>query len=132
MAGMQTRIYKNRWFTKFAAREGISDATLAAAVEQAERGLIDADLGGGLIKQRVARQGGGKSGGYRTLVFFRHEGRAVFAFGFAKSAKANLSAEELRIYKRAAGIVLALTQAQIDVEVREERLFEVKRNAQDV
>lgn len=126
------RIYKNRWFAKFASREGISDATLVAAIDQANRGLIDADLGGGLIKQRVAREGGGKSGGYRTLVFFRHEERAIFAFGFAKSDKANLSVAELKVYKQAAKIVLALTQAQIDNEVREERLFEVNDDAQDL
>lgn len=129
---LRTRIYKNRWFAKFANREGISDATLIAAIDQANRGLIDADLGGGLIKQRVARDGGGKSGGYRTLVFFRHEERAIFAFGFAKSDKANLSAAELKVYKKAAKIVLALTQAQIDNEVREERLFEVNDDAQDL
>lgn len=128
----QTRIYKNRWFAKFASREGISDTALVAAVEQADGGLIDADLGGGLIKQRVAREGRGKSGGYRTLVFFRHEERAIFAFGFAKSDKANLNAVELRTYKQAAKIVLALTQAQIDTEVREERLFEVNDDARDL
>ena len=128
----RTRIYKNRWFAKFAGREGISDATLVAAIDQANRGLIDADLGGGLIKQRVAREGGGKSGGYRTLVFFRYEELAIFAFGFAKSDKAILNAAELRVYKQAAKIVLALTQAQIDVEVREERLFEVNDDAQDL
>ncbi len=128
----QTRIYKNRWFAKFASREGITDATLVAAIDQANRGLIDADLGGGLIKQRVAREGGGKSGGYRTLVFFRHEERAIFAFGFAKSDKANLSAVELRTYKQAARIVLALTQTQIDTEVRDGRLFEVNDDAQDL
>lgn len=133
MSGNQrTRIYKSRWFAKFAIRAGISDATLVAAIDQAERGLIDADLGGGLIKQRVARQGEGKSGGYRTLVFFRHEDRAVFAFGFAKSSKANLNAIELRTYKRAAGVILGLTQAQIDTEVREGRLFEVNDDAQDL
>lgn len=133
MSGEQrTRIYKNRWFAKFAIRKGISDATLVAAIDQANRGLVDADLGGGLIKQRVAREGGGKSGGYRTLVFFRHEERAIFAFGFAKSDKANLSAVELQTYKQAAKIVLALTQAQIDTEVREGRLFEVNDDAQDL
>lgn len=94
--------------------------------------MIDADLGGGLIKQRVAHEGGGKSGGYRTLVFFRHAERAIFAFGFAKSDKGNLSAAELRVYKKAAKIVLALTQAQIDTEVREERLFEVNEDAQNL
>lgn len=128
----RTRIYKNRWFVKFASREGITDGTLVAAIDQANRSLIDADLGGGLIKQRVAREGGGKSGGYRTLVFFRHEERAVFAFGFAKSDKANLSAVELRLYKQAAKALLALSQAQIDTEVNEERLFEVNDDAQDL
>lgn len=128
----QTRIYKNRWFAKFASREGISNATLVAAIDQANSGLVDADLGGGLIKQRVAREGGGKSGGFRTLVFFRHEDRAVFAFGFAKSDKANLDAAELRAYKQAAKIVLALTQAQIDTEVKAGRLFEVNDDAQDL
>lgn len=133
MTGDQrTRIYRNRWFAKFAARERISDATLVAAIDQANLGLIDADLGSGLIKQRVAREGGGKSGGYRTLVFFRHEERAIFAFGFAKSGKANLKAVELRAYRQAAKIVLALTQAQIDSEVRAERLFEVNDDAQDL
>ena len=128
----RTRVYKNRWFAKFATREGISEAALLEAVAQADGGQIDADLGGGLIKQRIAREGGGKSGGYRTLVFFRHEERAVFAFGFAKSGKANLNAVELRMYKQAARIVLALTQAQIDTEVREARLFEVNDDAQDL
>lgn len=132
MSRKRTRIYKNRWFAKFARREGISDAMLVAAVDQANRSVIDADLGGGVIKLRVAREGGGKSGGYRTLVFFRHEERAVFAFGFAKSDKANLNAVELRTYKQAAKIVLGLTQAQIDTEVREERLFEVSDDAQDL
>lgn len=128
----RTRIYKNRWFAKFAVRAGIGDAALVAAIDQANHGLVDADLGGGLIKQRVAREGGGKSGGFRTVVFFRHEERAIFAFGFAKSDKANLSAAELKVYKKAAKIVLALSQAQIDVEVREERLFEVNDDAQNL
>jgi len=129
---LQTRIYKNRWFAKYASREGISDAAIISAVDQANSGLIDADLGASLIKQRVARDGGGKSGGYRTLVFFRHGERAVFAFGFAKNSKANLNADELRTYKLAAKIVLALTQAQVDTEVGEGRLFEVIDDAQDL
>ena len=128
----RTRIYKNHWLADFEIREGVSDATLVAAIDQADRGLVDADLGGGLIKQRVAREGGGKSGGYRTLVFFRQEERAIFAFGFAKSDQANLSVAELKVYKKAAKIVLALTQAQIDAEVREGRLFEVNDDAQDL
>ena len=126
------RIFKNRWFAKFAAREGITDAVLVATVEQAGRGVIDADLGSGLIKQRIARSGEGKSSGYRTLVFFRRFERAIFVFGFAKSSKANLNAVELRTYKLAARIVLALTEAQIDTEVQEGRLKEVNQDAQNL
>jgi hypothetical protein len=126
---VQTRIYKNRWFAKFASREMISDASLVAAVRQADAGLIDADLGSGLLKLGVARDGGGKSGGYRTLLFFRQSDRAVFAFGFAKSGKANLDAVELRTFRKAAKIILGLTQAQIDGEVDAGRLFEVNGNA---
>jgi len=57
------RAFKTKWFARFARKEKIADATLVAAIERAERELIDADLGGGLIKQRVARQGKGRSGG---------------------------------------------------------------------
>lgn len=84
------KVYRNRWFQRFARREKIKDAQLCEAVARAEKGLIDADLGGGLIKQRVARPGAGKSGGYRTLVFFRAGTRSVFAFGFAKSERDKL------------------------------------------
>ena len=122
---LKTRIYKNRWFAKFASREGIDDAMLIAAVKQAEDGLNDADLGGGLIKLRVAREGGGKSGGYRTLIFFRQNERAVFAFGFAKNDRANLDAVELRTFKKAAKIMLVLTQDQIELEVQAGRMMEL-------
>ena len=80
-----TRILLNRWFQRFASKERISSAALIEAIDRADRGLIDADLGGGVIKQRVARPGQGRSGGYRTLILFRVGRRAVFAFGFAKS-----------------------------------------------
>jgi hypothetical protein len=80
----------------------------------------------------VAREGGGKSGGYRTLIFFRRADRAVFVFGFAKSDRANLDAAEPRTYKQAAKIILGLTQAQIDTEVQADRLVEVIDDARNV
>jgi len=124
------RIYANRWFAKFAAKEKISDATLAEAVHRAESGLIDADLGGGLIKQRIARQGSGKSGGYRSILIFRSGERAIFVFAFAKSDKANLSAAELKAYRKAASIMLELGTEQIETEVEAGRLIEVKNDEQ--
>jgi len=125
------RIYANRWFAKFAAKEKISDATLAGAVHRAESGLIDADLGNGLIKQRIARQGGGKSGGYRSILIFRTGERAIFVFAFAKNKKANLNAAELKVYRKAAGIMLELGDDQIETEVEAGRLVEVKDDEQD-
>ena len=122
------RIYKNAWFAKFARKERISDAALCEAVERAARGLIDADLGGGLIKQRVARSGEGKSGGYRTLILFRQAERAIFAFGFAKSDKENLTAGELAAFRNLSKIVLSLSQNEIELEVQTEKLLEVHRD----
>ncbi|NKL59730.1 type II toxin-antitoxin system RelE/ParE family toxin [Rhizobium leguminosarum] len=120
------RVFKNGWFQKFARKEKISDAMLCEAIARAERGQIDADLGSGLIKQRLARPGAGKSGGFRTLVFFRTQQRAVFAFGFAKSDMANLDDTDEAYLKKAAKLVLAFTDEQMDAEVVAGRMLEVK------
>lgn len=90
------RIFKTKGVTRFARRERIADRSLNEAIERAERGAIDADLGGGLIKQRVARTGQGRSGGFRMIVAYRAAGRAVFLYGFAKNDRDNIDAEELR------------------------------------
>lgn len=126
------RVFKNAWFLKFARKEKINDAALCEAVARSEAGLIDADLGGGLVKQRVARPGAGKSGGYRTLIFFRAETRAVFAFGFAKNDRTNLDKEEEATFKKAAKLVLAFSDEQIDVEVKTGRLTEVNCDEQNL
>jgi hypothetical protein len=89
------RVFKTKWFARFARRERISDTSLGEAVRRAEQGLIDADLGGGVIKQRVARTGQGRSGGYRVLIAYRERTRSVFLFGFAKSARASVEDDEL-------------------------------------
>jgi len=125
-------IYKNAWFAKFARKERIGDAALCEAIDRAARGLIDADLGGGLIKQRVAREGAGKSGGYRTLIFYREGERAIFVFGFAKSDKANLDAAELAAFKKAARQLLDFSQQQIEALVAIGRLMEVRRGQDDL
>ncbi len=126
------RVFKNAWFQKFARKEQIGDAALCEAVARAEAGQVDADLGGGVLKQRVARHGAGKSGGYRTIIFFRVDRRAVFAFGFAKSDRANLNVDEQAAFKKAAKLVLAFSDEQIDAEVIRGRLTEVNCNGQDL
>lgn len=126
------RIFKNAWFEKFVRKEGLADSVLCEAVSRAESGLIDADLGGSVIKQRVARPGAGKSGGYRTIVFFQSGERAVFAFGFAKSDRANLSPEELAFFRKAAKLVLQFSNEQMNAEVQAGRLMEVNCHGQDI
>lgn len=107
------RIFKSRWFQRFARKEGIVDAVLREAVDRAEKGQIDADLGGEVIKQRIARPGQGKSKGYRTIVFFRRGAKAFFMYGFAKSQQANITKNEEAQFRQAAKHVLALTERQL-------------------
>ena len=78
------RIFKTKLFHQWASKEGLNDAALCRAVDEIERGLIDANLGGRVFKKRVAIQGRGKSGGLRTLLAFKHEDKAFFIYGFAK------------------------------------------------
>ncbi len=92
--GLQT--FKTRAFARFADREGLEDEALCEAVRRAGEGLVDADLGGGVIKQRIARKGGGRSGGFRTIVLFRRGELAFFVHGFAKSARATSGARNFR------------------------------------
>src|SRR6185437_3792222 len=108
------RVFKNPWSARFARKERIADATLCDAVARAEMNLMDADLGGGLIKQRISRPGAGKSGGYRTLVFYRSGSRAVFAVGFAKSDLGNIDAKDEVRLKTAAKLALGYSEAEID------------------
>ena len=89
-------VFKTRPFARFADQNDISDADLCDAVERAARGLIDADLGGGVIKQRIARRGEGKSGGFRSMILYRDKYRAIFVHGFAKKDVGNINPKELK------------------------------------
>lgn len=106
--------YVSKEFVRLARRGGLTDDGLREAVKRAEDGKIDADLGGGLIKQRVARSGQGRSGGFRTIIAYRRAKRAVFLHMFAKSRQANLSAVELETYRELAKAIDALSDSQLD------------------
>ncbi len=110
---------------RFTRRERITDRSLSDAITRAATGLIDADLGGGLIKQRVARAGHGRSGGYRMLVAYRAGDRAVFLYGFAKSERDNISADELGRWRAIGAAWLAASDAQIAAAITDNRLEEV-------
>lgn len=126
------RVFKTKWFARFARKEDISDQKLIDAAREAEKGLNDGDLGGGLIKKRVARPGDGKRGGYKTIIVYRAGDRTVFVYGFPKSAKANLNAAELDAYQRLAHIYLGFSAAGIAKALSEGELEEVNYNGEEI
>jgi hypothetical protein len=109
LSGGWMSVFKRREFAKWQANEKLADSALCKAVEEMESGLIDADLGGCLYKKRIPRDGAGKSGGYRTLLSARVGARYVFLFGFAKSARANISAQEKKALRYASSVFLGLS-----------------------
>jgi hypothetical protein len=119
------RIFKTKTLARFTRQNSIPDASLVAAVERARKGLIDADLGGQLIKQRVARPGEGKRGGFRLLIGFGPR-RAVFLFGFAKNERENIDDGELRTLREIAEALLGAGDEAIERALRDGSLIEVK------
>lgn len=122
------RIFKNAWFERFARKQKLSDDALREAIQRAEQGLIDADLGGGVIKQRIARPGQGKSGGYRTIILYREKSRAFFMYGFAKKQQDNISEDEKEAFKKAAQHILSLSDAQLSAMIEKGQFSEVNDN----
>ena len=121
------RIFKNQWINKYAHKQHIADEDLITAVHRAEQGLIDADLGGGVIKQRIARKGQGKSGGYRSIILLKKNDKAFFVYAFGKNERDNITEEELAELKLSAKIMLNWTDEQIDAQIKNKTLWELKQ-----
>ena len=126
------RVFKSRWFQRFTRKEAIADSVLSEAIARAERGQIDADLGSGVIKQRLARPGQGRAKGYRTIIFFRRGARAFFVYGFAKSGRTNIDDGEEKQFKEAAKHVLALSDRQLAELLTRGDFVEVKDDAEKI
>lgn len=120
------RTFKTKPFMRFARKEGISDAELFEAIGFADKGLVDADLGGGVIKQRIARSGEGKSGGFRTIILFRKSERAFFVFGFAKKDRDNVTRDELVAFRKLAERMLAMSDSELKAAIRNQTIIEVR------
>ena len=119
-------VYVTKTFRRFQRKERIGDLALRQAIERAEAGLIDADLGQGLIKQRVARPGQGRSGGYRTIIAYRSGHRAVFPFGFAKNAQSNIDDATLAHWQAVGADLMAAGDKAIEAAIADNELKEVK------
>lgn len=120
-----TLVLKTKPFARWQRGEGLSDSSLCAAVREMERGLFDADLGGHLYKQRVARPGGGKRGGYRTMVSAVLGGQYVFLYGFAKSGVSNISDQEERVLRFTGAEILKLDPESRGKALEAKELLEV-------
>jgi hypothetical protein len=122
------RVFKTRHFSRWMRKAGLSDPALYAAVVEMERGLIDADLGGGIVKKRVALPGRGKSAGARTLVATNKGNRWFYVFGFEKNERPNVSAKELEALQKIAADLLKLTSKDLDAHVEWEELQEIRHD----
>jgi hypothetical protein len=126
------RIFKNKWFIRFAYKSGIDDGKLVSAIDEAEDGIIDADLGGGLVKKRIAREGAGKRGGYRTIIVYQRGKRAFFVYGFPKNAVDNIDDKDLADLKSLARIYAKLSEDEISKAVERGVLTEVFKNGKKI
>lgn len=125
------RIFKTKWFTKFAKKQGISDVTLLQVVQDIEAGKIDADLGDGVIKQRIARPGQGKSAGYRSIILYQKANKAFFVYGFAKNEQANIAEHEERTFKDLAIKFFTYSDDELAQAVADETFKEINSDEQE-
>ena len=119
------RIFKTRYFSRWMRKTELNDEVLYSAVIEMTQGLIDADLGGGILKKRVGLSGRGKRGGARTLVATNKGNRWIFVYGFEKNDRANISDDELEALKDIAAELLARTVKQLDEALNDGSLTEI-------
>jgi hypothetical protein len=122
-------IYKTRHFARWARKSGLNDSLLETAVLEIQSGLLEADLGGGIVKKRIALPGRGKRGSTRILLATNRDDRWFFVFGFEKNERENISDNELATLKMLAKDLLGMTAAQITVAIGEGSLVEVEHEA---
>ncbi|MCP4289602.1 MAG: type II toxin-antitoxin system RelE/ParE family toxin [Gammaproteobacteria bacterium] len=125
------RIFKTRHFSRWMRKTDLTNAALSNAVSEMDTGLIDADLGGGVVKKRVALPGRGKRGSARTLVATNKGNRWFFVFGFEKNDRANISKKELEALQDIAFDLLRLNSNQLNVHVKSEALLEIFHDDQN-
>jgi hypothetical protein len=123
--GRKERVFKYPRFIRFASKEGITDHELLEVVDQLEADQADANLGGDVYKVRIARQGEGKRGGHRVIVYFRNEYRTFFSYGFSKNDRGNISRKELKGFKRDAKKRLSHTDEEIEERLKNGIFIEI-------
>ena len=121
----ESRVFRTKTFSRWMRKAGLTDSSLWLAVDEMQRGLIDADLGGHVLKKRVALPGRGKSSGARTIVATKLADRWFFLFGFVKNEQANIDKDELKFLQEVAKDLLALSDAQLQAAIAAGEMMEV-------
>lgn len=121
------RIFVIKEFSKWAKSSGLTDDLLHKAVDEIERGLVDADLGSHLLKKRIATKGRGKSGSVRTLLTFSKGHRIIFMYGFEKSERDNITQKERKILQELANFYLSLTDIELELRLSGKALRELRK-----
>jgi len=118
-------------FARFTRKARIPVFDLWETARLVNAGVIDADLGGGVVKQRIARAGEGKSGGLRSIILFRFKGRAVVVYGFEKKDLGNIKASELAAFRELADVILGYSDAEIAKRVADGALIALEPPEED-
>jgi len=122
-------VFVTKEFVRFQRKARLSDLDLIEAAERVRKGRWDTDLGGGVFKQRIARKGEGKSGGYRTILCFKRGSHVFFIHGFSKNEKQNVSQSELQALKRLSKVLLNLGDEQIEASLLRRELAQIGENS---
>jgi len=117
---------KTRTFHRWQKKTRVPDATLQAVLLEIQAGLIDADLGGGVVKKRVPIEGRGKSGGARTIIATNNADRWIFVFGFEKNQRSNITPTELEALQLLAASLLSMSQQELQAAINDGTLTEIQ------
>lgn len=120
------QVFVTKPFARWMRKSQVTHLDILGATEEMVLGLIDANLGGHLVKKRVALRGRGKSAGARTIVATKFEQRWIFLFGFEKNERSNIDASELKVLQELAASLLDLDQQAIAVAVGAGQLFQLQ------
>ncbi|MEW6658715.1 MAG: type II toxin-antitoxin system RelE/ParE family toxin [Thermodesulfobacteriota bacterium] len=124
------RVFKNKWFARWARTEDVWDSVLLRVAAEVIAGQVEADLGGCLFKKRLAREGSGKRGGYRVLIGYKKPDaeRIIFLYAFPKNARATISDKEKEALSLVAEAFVAATDAQVGLLLKEGSIMEVQQH----
>jgi hypothetical protein len=115
-----------KWFKKWSKKVKLTNNDLLEAIDDLEDGASTTDLGSHLFKVRVSREHSGKSSGFRTIIIYQENEKAIFLYGFGKNEKQNISKAELQYFKKLGNDLLALNAKQLEDVIGQKILFELE------